>query len=179
MRLSLVRGLNSKAIALFGAAILVLSSCGGSTAAPVDPVGGVAAAVEAAKSGGILKQMDLVTCLTTGGTVGNAFSGLFGGLTGDALAKAGISPNDLSAAWKVSFDNLQTAQTSLSGDQATVKLPLVVIAPALDAPIGDQGAGEAVASRLSRSHLRPVPLSHLAASSAGVGTTPSPRTSSG
>ncbi len=97
-----MRVLNSKAIALLGAVILVLSSCGGSsTANPVDPVGGVAAAFDTAKSGGVLKAMDLVGCLTTGGAVGSSFSGLFGGLSGDALAKAGISSDDLSAAWKI------------------------------------------------------------------------------
>jgi len=128
-----VRVLKSKVIALLGAAILVVGACGGSsTANPVDPVGGVAAAFDTAKSGGVLKAMDLVTCLTTGGAIGSAFSGLFGGLTGDALAKAGVSPADLSAAWAISFDNLQTAQASLSGANATVHVS-VKVTSAIDA----------------------------------------------
>ncbi len=127
-----MRVLKSKIIALLGAAILIVAACGSSTANPVDPVGGVAAAFDAARSGGVLKQMDLVTCLTTGGAIGSAFSGLFGGFTGDALAQAGISSDDLSAAWKISFDNLQTTETSKSGETATVHVT-VKVASAIDA----------------------------------------------
>ena len=115
-----MRVLKSKAVALLGTMILVLAACGSSAPNPVDPVGGVAAAFDAAKSGGVLKQMDLATCLTTGGSIGGAFSGLFGGVTGDAFAKAGITQDDLSAAWKISFDDLKTTETSRSGDKAIV-----------------------------------------------------------
>jgi alpha-tubulin suppressor-like RCC1 family protein len=121
-----LRGLGLKWAALCAAFVFALGACGGSTANPVDPVGGVAAAFDSAKAGGTLKAMDLVTCLTTGGTLGSSFSGLFGGLTGDAMAKAGISVDDLNAAWKISFDNLQTTEKSRSGDNATVQVTVKV-----------------------------------------------------
>ncbi len=121
MRVSL-----SKLAALVWSAVLTFAACGSSVFPPVDPVGGVAAAFEAATAGGTLEQMDLVACLTTGVAVGNAFSGLFSGVTGDALAGAGISPDDLTAAWKIRFDDLTTTETSRSADTATVSVTVKV-----------------------------------------------------
>jgi alpha-tubulin suppressor-like RCC1 family protein len=121
-----MRRLQSKAVVALSLAAIIVAACGSSPTAPTDPVGGVAVAFETAKSGGILKQFDLVTCLSSGGALGNSFSGLFGGLTGDALAAAGISADDLSGAWKLSFDDLKTTQTSLSGTTATVHVSVKV-----------------------------------------------------
>jgi alpha-tubulin suppressor-like RCC1 family protein len=116
----------AKFAALVVASLFTIVGCGASAPKPVDPVGGVTAAIEAAKSGGTLKAMDLVTCLTTGGAAGSAFSGLFGGITGDAFAKAGITPDDLTSAWKISFENLQATERSRSGTTATVHVTVKV-----------------------------------------------------
>src|SRR4029079_10970531 len=121
-----VTGLAGKFAALIAVLIFTVVGCGASAPKPVDPVGGVAFAIEAAKSGGTLKAMDLVTCLTTGGATGGAFSGLFGGITGDAFTKAGITPDDLTSAWKISFENLQATERSRSGNTATVHVTVKV-----------------------------------------------------
>jgi alpha-tubulin suppressor-like RCC1 family protein len=121
-----VAALRSTRAALFCAAVFAFAACGSGITNPVDPVGGVAAAFDIAKAGGALKAMDLVGCLTTGGAVSSAFSGLFGGLTGAQLATYGITADDVNAAFKISFDNLQTSEVSRSGDTATVHVNVKV-----------------------------------------------------
>lgn len=118
--------LRSRFIALAAASVFVLGACGPSVANPVDPVGGVAAAFDIAKAGGTLKAMDLVTCISTGGALGSALSGLLGGLTAAQIAKFGITADDINGAIKVGFADLKTTEVSRSGDQATVHVNVKV-----------------------------------------------------
>jgi hypothetical protein len=110
-------------VAFLGAAIVIFAACGPSSA---DPVGGVAVAFNIAKSAGVFKQAAFVNCLTTGGATGNALTSLLGGLGQDAMAKAGVKPEEWNGAYKMSFDDIKTSETSRSGNTATVNVNVKV-----------------------------------------------------
>ena len=104
---------------------MVLGACGPGAAADLTtPTGGVTAAFEAAKAGGLLKQMDFFGCVFSGGA--GLFTGFLGALSADAIAASGIDPDEFLGAFSSSFSDFKVTETSRSGDRAVVHLSVKI-----------------------------------------------------
>lgn len=95
--------------------IIAVAGCGGTGASQSEPAGAVKAAMDAAQSGGIAKMADYACAAQK-----DNIEGLFGGGGLGSLESLGISADDLAAAMKMEFKDIQTTEKSKSGNNAVV-----------------------------------------------------------
>jgi hypothetical protein len=110
-----------RSVALAAVLIVSLVGCSGGIGGGVggsqsDPAGAVKAAMDAAQSGGIAKLVDY-TCEAKKGDIATLFGG--GSSTG-GLGALGLTADDIAAAMKMEFKDIQTTETSKSGNNAVV-----------------------------------------------------------
>jgi hypothetical protein len=107
----------ARAAALVLVVVLAVAGCsGGPGGGPTnDPAGSVTNALAAVSSGGLAKVTDFA-CAAHKNDLANAF----GGGNADALAAAGVKPEDIYNAMAMSFTNVTTKEVSKTDTAATV-----------------------------------------------------------
>ena len=122
-----MHSIRSVAIATLISIAVAVTGCGGPGPADLTtPVGSVTAAFEAARSGGLIKQMDFFSCIYSNGLVTGALSGAFAGLSRDAIAATGVDVDEFLGAFGSSFADFKATETSRTGDRAVVHLSVKV-----------------------------------------------------
>jgi hypothetical protein len=121
-----MKSIRSAAIATFISFAVFVAGCGPGPADLTTPIGSVTAAFEAAKSGGLLKQMDFFSCIYSGGLTTGAMSGAFAGLSKEAIAATGVDVDEFLGAFGSSFADFTATETSRTGDRAVVHLSVKV-----------------------------------------------------
>ena len=107
-----------RSVAVAAVLIVSLVGCSGGLGggSQSDPAGAVKSAMDAAQSGGLAKLADY-TCAAKK----NDFASLFGGTgTTGGLGALGLTADDIAGAMKMEFKDIQTTETSKSGNNATV-----------------------------------------------------------
>jgi hypothetical protein len=103
-----------RSVAVGAVLIISLAGCGGGGGTG-DPSSAVKSALDAAQSGGITKLADYA-CAAKKGDVENMFGG--SGMSG--LTELGLSSDEVFAAMKIEFKDIQTTEKSKTGDAAVV-----------------------------------------------------------
>jgi hypothetical protein len=128
-----MRSMRLSLAGLLTAATLILAACGGGAPSTSDPAGSVKTALAAAQSGGFSKLADYA-CAAKKGSIAD----LFGGGGASSLASAGIDTQQLFDAMKLEFTDINTTETSKTGDTAVVHVTgkaKITIDPAKFRPI--------------------------------------------
>ena len=109
-----------RSVAIAAVLIVSLVGCSGGLGggSQSDPASAVKSAMDAAQSGGIAKLADY-TCAAKKGDIASLFGGA--GTTG-GLGALGLTADDIAGAMKMEFKDIQTTETSKSGNNATVHI---------------------------------------------------------